>query len=77
MAEFTILGASLPVFDRVVLRIVDALTSVLGVGIMVLGLVNSGVKGAAIFACEHRFDMSRVSRCPRSGEFVGMAVAFS
>lgn len=73
---FTILGASFALVGSVVLRNVDALTRVSGVGVILLGLVNLGVLPVGFLARERRFDMARVSRGPRSAVFVGMAFAF-
>ena len=73
---FTILGASFAVVGSVVLRNVDVLTRMAGVGIIVLGLVNMSLLRVGFLSRERRFDMARVSRGPRSAVFVGMAFAF-
>ena len=73
---FTILGASFAVVGSVVLRHVDGLTRLSGVGIIVLGLVNTGLLRVGFLARERRFDMARMRTGPRSAVFVGMAFAF-
>ena len=73
---FMVLGASFAIVGSVVLRHVDGLTRMSGVGIIVLGLANIGVLRIGFLSRERRFDMARVAKGPRSAVFVGMAFAF-
>ena len=73
---FVVLGASFAVVGGLVLRNVDTLTRLSGLGIIAMGLTNMGVFRLAFLARERRFDPSRVPAGPRSAIFVGMAFSF-
>lgn len=73
---FTALGASFAVVGSLLLRNVDWITRVSGVGIIVMGLATIGVLRVPFLASERRFDLSRVSRGPRAAFGLGMGFAF-
>jgi cytochrome c-type biogenesis protein len=73
---FTALGASFAVIGSVLLRNVDWITRVAGVGIVAMGAAMLGVLRIPWLVRERRFDLSRIKRGPRSAFWLGMAFAF-
>ena len=73
---FTVLGASSAVVGAVLIRNLPTITRVAGVFIIVLGLVTVGVVRVPWLQREHRVDLGRFARGPRSAFPVGMAFAF-
>ena len=73
---FTLLGASFALFGSLLLRNVDWITRVAGVGILLMGLATLGFLKIPWLASERRFDLSRIRRGPRAAFGLGMAFAF-
>jgi cytochrome c-type biogenesis protein len=73
---FTALGASFALVGSVLLRNVDWITRVAGVGIIAMGATMLGILRIPWLARERRFDLSRLQKGPRSAFPLGMAFAF-
>ncbi len=73
---FTALGASFAVVGSLLLRNVDWITRVAGVGIVIMGLGMLGVLRIPFLMQERRYDLSKLPRGPRAAFPLGMAFAF-
>jgi cytochrome c-type biogenesis protein len=73
---FTALGASFALVGSVLLKNVDLITKIAGVGIILLGLAMLGVLRIPGYHRELRFNMARVAKGPKGALPLGMAFAF-
>ncbi len=72
---FTALGASFALVGSVLLRNMDLMTRVAGVGIVLMGLGMLGLLRLPGFYRERRLDLGRIARGPGSAFPLGMAFA--
>lgn len=72
---FTALGASFALVGSVLLRNVDIITRVAGIGIIAMGFAMLGLLKLPGYHRELRFDMSKVARGQRGAFPLGMAFA--
>ena len=73
---FTALGASFAVVGSLLLRNVDWMTRVAGVGIVAMGLMMLGVLRLPFLMSERRIDLSKLPRGPGSAFLLGAGFGF-
>lgn len=72
---FTALGASFALIGSVLLRNVDTITRIAGVGIILMGMSMLGLLRIPGLGRERRVDLRRIARGPGSASLLGMAFA--